>query len=701
MEPAQEEADDRSELFLKGLVAELCPGCGAYGHTVAICPIQYEEEELPPQEPEEEEPVRPVSGREEPVCPMSGGEEPVHPVSGGEEPVRPVSGGEEPVRPVSRGEKLKAQTPIFFWEGRGGEAQAPQQPLFLMLKGSEEPAAPPALPPLSEELAAPPALPPLSEEPAAPPALPPLSEESVVPPALPLLSEEPTVPTALTPLSEEPAAPPEGDELLFLPPPSEGDELLANSSNPAVGGASSATRGRRTAVPASAIRGRRAAVPAPAIRGAGAGSTSCRQQLRGTLAAATLAGGSCTVDHAQGCLPRTAQGCLLLRIAWGCLLFHTGYRVRGRSGAPAAASMAWGFPPEFASRGSAAAAVASRGSAAAAVASRGSAAAAVASRGSAAAAVASRGSAAAAVASRGSAAAAVASRGSAAAAVASRGSAAAAVASQGSAAAAVAWGCRGSCFAWGRPGSCFAWGREGSCFAWGRPGSCFAWGRPGSCFAWGRPGSCFAWGHYTMAGAPRRGTAGHEERGGGQETSSPSRTFAAGDHVVGAPRRGNAGHKEGGEVRGLAPPAALSWQDSVWREPRKRELPATKNWGVPDLPPWPPPWTLCFPLFQDFETEGGGGHLGHVVLRTRRGDLDPEKLDGNVGPLRMRAGNGRSPRGFRYAADKPSPDIVQWTITPSVNEASPSDNDTEMHSSSYRSSGVIGLLVKFATLNCL
>ncbi|MGH0134114.1 UNVERIFIED_CONTAM: hypothetical protein FKN15_042650 [Acipenser sinensis] len=272
------------------------------------------------------------------------------------------------------------------------------------------------------------------------------------------------------------------------PTPAVGGVDSANSSNPAVGGASSATRGRQTAVPASAIRGRRAVVPSPAIRGAGAGSTSCRQQRRGTLAAATLARGSCTVGHAQG-----------------CLLLHTGYRVRGRSGAPAAASMARVSPPELASRGPAAAAVASRGSAAAAVASRGSAAAAVASRGSSAAAVAFRGSAAAAVASRGSAAAAV------------------------------------------------------------------AWGRQGSCFAWGCPGSCFAWGHYTMTGAPRRGTAGHKERG---------------------------------EVRRPAPPAALSRPEIVWRETRKRELPAMKNWGVPDLPPWPPPWTLCFPLFRDFETEG-------------------------------------------------------------------------------------------------
>ncbi|MGH0116580.1 UNVERIFIED_CONTAM: hypothetical protein FKN15_014780 [Acipenser sinensis] len=45
MELAQEEVDDNWELFLKGLAAELCPGCGAYGHTVAICPTQYEEEE--------------------------------------------------------------------------------------------------------------------------------------------------------------------------------------------------------------------------------------------------------------------------------------------------------------------------------------------------------------------------------------------------------------------------------------------------------------------------------------------------------------------------------------------------------------------------------------------------------------------------------------------------------------------------------
>ncbi|MGH0162389.1 UNVERIFIED_CONTAM: hypothetical protein FKN15_045724 [Acipenser sinensis] len=277
-----------------------------------------------------------------------------------------------------------------------------------------------------------------------------------------------------------------------------------------------------------------------------------------------------------------------------------GCRVRGRSGAPAAASMARGSPPEFASRGSAAAAVASRGSAAAAVASRGSAAAVVASRGSAAAALASRGSAAAALASRGSAAAAVASLGS----------AAAAVASRGSAAAAVAWGRQGSCFAWGRQGMAGApekgaagheergRGQETSpqIFRARGAGRCVV-----HCDATvagqetSSPSRTFAAG-YTVVGTPQRGAAGHEEGGGGQETSSPSRTFAAGYTVVGTPQRGAAGHEEGGEVRRPAPPAALSRQEEQWLKPRKRELPARKTWGEEDLPPWPPPWITPDPL---------------------------------------------------------------------------------------------------------
>ncbi|MGH0131214.1 UNVERIFIED_CONTAM: hypothetical protein FKN15_001966 [Acipenser sinensis] len=62
MELDQEDVDDW-ELFLERLAAELCPGCGAYGHTVAICPTQFEDDvsqepeevELLSQEPEEVE----------------------------------------------------------------------------------------------------------------------------------------------------------------------------------------------------------------------------------------------------------------------------------------------------------------------------------------------------------------------------------------------------------------------------------------------------------------------------------------------------------------------------------------------------------------------------------------------------------------------------------------------------------------------
>ncbi|MGH0178879.1 UNVERIFIED_CONTAM: hypothetical protein FKN15_004822 [Acipenser sinensis] len=68
-----------------------------------------------------------------------------------------------------------------------------------------------------------------------------------------------------------------------------------------------------------------------------------------------IAWGCLLLRIAWGCLLlRIAWGCLLLRIAWGCLLLRiawsaTSYRERGRSGAPAAASMARGSPPEFAS----------------------------------------------------------------------------------------------------------------------------------------------------------------------------------------------------------------------------------------------------------------------------------------------------------------------------------------------------------------
>ncbi|MGH0161482.1 UNVERIFIED_CONTAM: hypothetical protein FKN15_047138 [Acipenser sinensis] len=32
------------ELFLERLAEELCPGCGAYGHTLAMCPTQFEDD---------------------------------------------------------------------------------------------------------------------------------------------------------------------------------------------------------------------------------------------------------------------------------------------------------------------------------------------------------------------------------------------------------------------------------------------------------------------------------------------------------------------------------------------------------------------------------------------------------------------------------------------------------------------------------
>ncbi|MGH0145357.1 UNVERIFIED_CONTAM: hypothetical protein FKN15_010963 [Acipenser sinensis] len=50
----------------------------------------------------------------------------------------------------------------------------------------------------------------------------------------------------------------------------------------------------------------------------------------------------------------------------------------------------------------------------------------------------------------------------------------------------------------------------------------------------------------TVAGAPERGAAGHEEGGRGLETTFPSSSFAAGVPVAGAPQRGAAGYEEGG-----------------------------------------------------------------------------------------------------------------------------------------------------------
>ncbi|MGH0126475.1 UNVERIFIED_CONTAM: hypothetical protein FKN15_028322 [Acipenser sinensis] len=50
----------------------------------------------------------------------------------------------------------------------------------------------------------------------------------------------------------------------------------------------------------------------------------------------------------------------------------------------------------------------------------------------------------------------------------------------------------------------------------------------------------------TVAGAPERGAAGHEEGGGGLETTFPSSSFAAGVLVAGAPQEGATGYEERG-----------------------------------------------------------------------------------------------------------------------------------------------------------
>ncbi|MGH0175394.1 UNVERIFIED_CONTAM: hypothetical protein FKN15_069471 [Acipenser sinensis] len=70
--------DDSWEAVARRLAVELCPGCGEYDHTVAICPSQYREEPERPT-PEWEAPERPQTRREEPVHPAPRRGEPMHP----------------------------------------------------------------------------------------------------------------------------------------------------------------------------------------------------------------------------------------------------------------------------------------------------------------------------------------------------------------------------------------------------------------------------------------------------------------------------------------------------------------------------------------------------------------------------------------------------------------------------------------------
>ena len=117
-----------------------------------------------------------------------------------------------------------------------------------------------------------------------------------------------------------------------------------------------------------------------------------------------------------------------------------------------------------------------------------------------------------------------------------------------------------------------------------------------------------------MAGAPRRGTDGHEERGRGPETSSPSRTFAAGDHVVGAPRRGTAGQEEGGGGQETSSPSRTFAAGGTVAEAPEEGAISQEDMGGEGTPTMATPMDYSRPLFRDIETEGGGGRWGHVCF---------------------------------------------------------------------------------------
>ncbi|MGH0126204.1 UNVERIFIED_CONTAM: hypothetical protein FKN15_026678 [Acipenser sinensis] len=94
------EDDEDWKSFVRSLAAELCPGCGAYGHTLAICPTQYEEEEeLAPRRGEHERPA-PRRGEHERPAPRRGEHERPAPRRGEHERPAPRRGEHE--RPAPR-----------------------------------------------------------------------------------------------------------------------------------------------------------------------------------------------------------------------------------------------------------------------------------------------------------------------------------------------------------------------------------------------------------------------------------------------------------------------------------------------------------------------------------------------------------------------------------------------------------------------
>ncbi|MGH0129028.1 UNVERIFIED_CONTAM: hypothetical protein FKN15_013141 [Acipenser sinensis] len=131
----EEVGDDRWEAVARRLAAELCPGCGEYGHTVAICPSQYREEpERPVREDlhppkrtnalssegvwdwlvepgrDYEEALPAVYGHTVAICPSQYREEPERPTPEWEEPERPTPEWEEPERPQPKEGGVGAST---------------------------------------------------------------------------------------------------------------------------------------------------------------------------------------------------------------------------------------------------------------------------------------------------------------------------------------------------------------------------------------------------------------------------------------------------------------------------------------------------------------------------------------------------------------------------------------------------------------
>ncbi|MGH0162587.1 UNVERIFIED_CONTAM: hypothetical protein FKN15_043343 [Acipenser sinensis] len=427
-----------------------------------------EGEEPPSREPEgEEPPSREPEGEEPPSRELEGEEPPSREPEGEPLPSREPEGEELPSR-EPEGEEPSSREP----EGERPSSQEPEgeEPPSREPEGEEPPSREPEGEPLPLPREGEPERPqPEREEPERPQ---PEREE----PERPQPEQEESV--RPWPEREESVRPrPEKGELSLPPPPAEGEQPELSLPPPPAEGEQS-----ELSLPPPPAEGEQKELSLPPLPAKGEQLVLSLHPLpaEGEQKELSLPPPPAEGEQPELSLPpppaEGEQPELSFPPSPGVACLSASPDVRGsRAAVPASATRgSRAAVPASATRGSRAAvpASATRGSRAAvpASATRGSRAAvpASATRGSRAAVPAS--------ATRGSRAAVPAS--AAAAAVTSRGSAAAAVASRGSAAAAVAWGLRGSCFDCGCQRSCFAWGR------------------------------------YTVAGAPRRGAAGHEELGG-------------------------------------------------------------------------------------------------------------------------------------------------------------------------------------------